>query len=202
MKKELTIKEFGDINNIFEVLHKNDEFFEALTEKKVADTEEEYRNDLFNLGIYGVSKFQYDTDYNGYVRFSAEYLDIIDFLKNCKTALNKWVDNIPEEITNFKADRRVVALIKEGVLENSMDVEGNRYGVYLENPYRYLNVKYKNVLNELSNIYEYINRCVDLLNDSFLEEMGKEEVYFGDDYQRLKYAEENNLLFDEEGYVI
>ena len=202
MKKELKIKEFGDINNIFEVLHKNDEFFEALTEKKVADTEEEYRNDLFNLGIYGVSKFQYDTDYNGYVRFSAEYLDIIDFLKNCKTALNKWVDNIPEEITNFKADRRVLALIKEGVVENSMDVEGDRYGVYLENPYRYLNVKYKNVLNELSNIYEYINRCVDLLNDSFLEEMGKEEVYFGDDYQRLKYAEENNLLFDEEGYVI
>ena len=202
MKKELTIKEFGDINNIFEVLHKNDEFFEALTEKKVADTEEEYRNDLFTSGIYGVSKFQYDTDYNGYVRFSAEYLDIIDFLKNCKTALNKWVDNIPEEITNFKADRKVMALIKEGVLENSMDVEGNRYGVYLENPYRYLNVKYKNVLNELSNIYEYINRCVDLLNDSFLEEMGKEEVYFGDDYQKLKYAEENNLLFDEEGYVI
>lgn len=200
--KKLTIKEFGDIDNIFEVLHKNDEFFEALTEKKVADTEEEYENDLCNLGIYGVNKFQYDTDYNCYVRFSAEYLDIIDFLKNCKTLLNKWVRNIPEEIANFKADRRVVALIKEGFLEDSMEVEGERYGVYLENPYRYLNVKYKNVLNELSKIYEYINRCVDLLNDSFLDEMSKAEVYLGDDYQRLKYAEENNLLFDEEGYII
>ena len=200
--KKLTIKEFGDIDNIFEVLHKNDEFFETLIEEKMAKTEEDYKTDLFNLGIYGVSDFQHDTDYNCYVRFSAKYLDIVDFLNNCKTILNKWVNNIPEEITNFKADRRVMALIKEGVLENSMDVEGNRYGVYLENPYRYLNVKYKNVLNELSNIYEYINRCVDLLNDSFLEEMGKEEVYFGDDYQRLKYAEENNLLFDEEGYVI
>ena len=62
--KKLTIKEFGDTNNIFDVLHKNDEFFEALTEKKVADTEEGYRYDLFDLGIYGVNKFQYDTDYN------------------------------------------------------------------------------------------------------------------------------------------
>ena len=200
--KKLIIKEFGDIDNIFEVLHKNDEFFEELTEEKVYSTEEEYQNDLHNLGIYGVSNFQYDTDYNCYVRFNAECLDIIDFLKNCKNTLNKWVDNIPEEILNFKADKRVVTLIKEEVLENCMDVEGDRWGVYLENPYRYLNVKYKNVLNELSKIYEYINRCVDLLNDSFIEEMRKAEVYFGDDYQKLKYAEENKLLFNEEGYLI
>lgn len=60
----------------------------------------------------------------------------------------------------------------------------------------------KNVLNKLFDIYEYIKLCVDLLNDSFLEEMCKAEVYLGDDYQRLKYAEENNLLFDEEGYLI
>ena len=33
--KKLTIKEFGDIDNIFEVLRKNDEFFEALVEKKL-----------------------------------------------------------------------------------------------------------------------------------------------------------------------
>ena len=200
--KKLTIKEFGDTNNIFEVLHKNDEFFEALTEKKVADTEEEYRYDLFDLGIYGVNKFQYDTDYNCYVRFSAEYLDIIDFLKNCKTLINKWVCNIPEEIANFKADKRVVALIKEGVLENRIEVEGVRYGVSLEYPYRNVNAKYKNILNELFKIYEYLKHCVDLLNDSFLNEMSKAEVYLGDDYQRLKYAEENNLLFDEEGYII
>lgn len=199
--KKLTIKEFGDTNNIFEVLHKNDGFFEALTEKKVADTEEEYKNDLYNLGIYGVSKFQYDTDYNCYVRFNAN-LDIADFLNNCKSILNKWVCNIPEEITNFKADKRVVALIKEGVLENRMDVEGVRYGVALEYPYRNINAKYKNILNELFKIYEYLKHCVDLLNDSFLDEMSKAEVYLGDDYQRLKYAEENNLLFDEEGYII
>ena len=199
--KKLTIKEFGDIDNIFEVLHKNDEFFEALTEKKVADTEEEYKNDLCNLGIYGVSKFQYDTYYNCVVRFNAN-LDITDFLKNCKTLLNKWVGNIPEEIVNFKADKRVVALIKEGLLENRIDIEGVRYGVALEYPYRNVNAKYKNVLNKLFDIYEYIKLCVDLLNDSFLEEMCKAEVYLGDDYQRLKYAEENNLLFDEEGYII
>ena len=200
--KKLTIKEFEDIDIIFEVLHKNYEFFEALTEKKVADTEEEYKNDLFNSGIYGVNNFQYDTDYNGYVHFSAEYLDIIDFLKNCKTLLNKWVDNIPEEIENFKADRRVVTLIKEEVLENTMEAEKSRYGIYLENPYKYINVKYKNVLNELFKIYEYITRCVDLLNDGFLEEMRKAEVCLGDNYQRLKYADENKLLFDEEGYLI
>lgn len=200
--KKLTIKEFGDTNNIFEVLHKNDEFFEALTEKKVADTEEEYRYDLFDLGIYGVNKFQYDTDYNCCVRFNAEYLDITDFLKNCKTLLNKWVCNIPEEIANFKADKRVVALIKEGVLENRIEVEGVRYGVSLEYPYRNVNAKYKNILNELFKIYEYLKHCVDLLNDSFLNEMSKAEVYLGDDYQRLKYAEENNLLFSEEGYII
>lgn len=110
--------------------------------------------------------------------------------------------NIPEEIVNFKADKRVVALIKEGVLENRIEVEGVRYGVSLEYPYRNVNAKYKNILNELSKIYEYLKHCVDLLNDSFLNEMSKAEVYLGDDYQRLKYAEENNLLFDEVGYLI
>lgn len=110
--------------------------------------------------------------------------------------------NIPEEIANFKADKRVVALIKEGVLENRIEVEGVRYGVSLEYPYRNVNAKYKNILNELFKIYEYLKHCVDLLNDSFLNEMSKAEVYLGDDYQRLKYAEENNLLFDEEGYII
>ena len=199
--KKLTIKEFGDTNNIFEVLHKNDEFFEALTEMKVADTEEEYKNDLSNLGIYGVSNFQYNTDYNCCVRFNAN-LDIIEFLNSCETILNKWVGNIPEEVANFKADRRVVALIKEGLLENTINIEGVRYGVALEYPYRNVNAKYKNVLNKLFDIYEYIKLCVDLLNDSFLEEMCKAEVYLGDDYQRLKYAEENNLLFNEEGYLI
>lgn len=200
--KKLTIKEFGDIDNIFEVLHKNDEFFETLIEEKMAKTEEDYKTDLFNLGIYGVSDFQHDTDYNCYVRFSAEYLDIVDFLNNCKTILNKWVNNIPEEIVNFKADRRVIKLIEEGVLENTMEAEKSRYGVYLENPYRYLNVKYKNVLKELFKIYEYTTCCVDLLNDSFIEEMRKAEVYLGDDYQRLKYADKNKLLFNEEGYLI
>ena len=199
--KKLTIKEFGDIDNIFEVLRKNDEFFEALVEKKVADTEKEYRNDLFNLGIYGVSNFQYDTDYNCCVRFNAN-LDIVDFLNNCKTILNKWVNNIPEEVANFKADKRVIELIKEGLLENRIDIEGVRYGVALEYPYHNLNVKYKNILNELFKIYEYLKHCVDLLNDSFLDEMSNAEVYLGDIYQRLKYAEENNLLFNEEGYII
>lgn len=199
--KKLIIKEFGDTNNIFEVLHKNDEFFEALAEKKVANTEEEYKNDLFNLGIYGVSNFQCDTDYNYCVRFNAN-LDITDFLKNCKTLLNKWVGNIPEEIVNFKADKRVVALIKEGLLENRIDIEGVRYGVSLEYPYRNVNAKYKNVLNKLFDIYEYIKLCVDLLNDSFLEEMSKAEVYLGNFHLRLCYAEENNLLFSEEGYII
>lgn len=199
--KKLTIKEFGDTNNIFEVLHKNDEFFEALAEKKVADTEEEYKNDLHNLGIYGVSKFQYNTDYDCCVHFNGN-LDITDFLKNCKTLLNKWVGNIPEEVANFKVDKRVIKLIKEGLLENRIDIEGVRYGVALEYPYRNLNVKYKNILNELFKIYEHIKLCVELLNDGFLDEMSKAEVYLGDDYQRLKYADENKLLFDEEGYLI
>ena len=199
--KKLTIKEFGDTNNIFEVLHKNDEFFEALTEKKVADTEEEYKNDLCNLGIYGVSKFQYDTYYNCVVRFNAN-LDIIEFLNSCETILNKWANNIPEEIENFKVDKRVIELIKEGLLENRIDIEGVRYGVALEYPYHNVNTKYKNILNELFKIYEHLKHCVDLLNDSFLDEMSKAEVYLGDDCQRLKYADENKLLFDEEGYII
>lgn len=133
--------------------------------------------------------------------FNAD-LDITDFLKNCKTLLNKWVCNIPEEIANFKADKRVIELIKEGLLENRIEIEGVRYGVALEYPYRNVNAKYKNILNELFKIYEYLKHCVGLLNDSFLEEMCKAEVYLGDDYQRIKYAEENNLLFNEEGYVI
>lgn len=199
--KRLTIKEFGDINNIFEVLHKNDEFFETLIEEKIAKTEEDYKTDLFNLGIYEVSDFQYDTDYNCYIRFDSN-LDIVDFLNNCKIILNKRLYNIPEEIANFKADKRVIELIKEGILESRIDVEKSRYGVSLEYPYRNLNVKYKNILNELFEIYEYIKNCVDLLNDSFIEEMRKAEVYLGDDYQRLKYADKNKLLFNEEGYLI
>ena len=83
-----------------------------------------------------------------------------------------------------------------------MEAEESRYGIYLENPYKYINVKYKNVLNELFKIYEYITYCVDLLNDGFLEKMRKAEVCLGDIYQRLKYADENKLLFDEEGYLI
>lgn len=200
--KKLTIREFGDIDNIFEVLHKNDEFFEALIEKKIADTEEEYRNDLFNLGIYGVSNFQYSTYYNCYVRFDIAYLDVVDFLKNRKFILNKWVSNITEEFVNFKANRRVIELMKEGVLENTIMGEKSQYGVYFENPYSNLNTKYKNVLNESSKIYEHIRDCVYLLNDSFIEKMRKVEVCLGDDFQRLKYVTENNLLFNEAGYLV
>lgn len=200
--KKLSIRDFGDIENIFETLHKNDEYFETLTEEKVIEREKDYEADLNELGFYSLSNFQYDTDYNRCVRYNAN-LSVVDFLNNIHPILNKWVENVPDEVTNFKYNRLIFSLLESGTLENYIEVEGCRYGVNLENPYTYIDtIKFKNLKEEINRIFEFVECCIDLLNDGFLDKIKKDEMYLMDDYQRLNYAEKNNLLFNEEGKVL